>query len=203
MLVIAGGIALAIFYGMNPAWWGDPLVRAGQVLSLRSDLLTGQTATFGGYSSLTEALGGFFRQVFVNPPQYYEIPAWGGYIAEPIARYESSIWHGISVGGSVVGGVVLLVLTVIGGVAAMGRKLALTQAVSDNSTAQQKANSVALRIVILVWALAMFVTTAFLTPIEWQRYYLPAYPAVGLLGALGVVRLIQVFRDRFKPAITQ
>ncbi|MEO8395282.1 MAG: phospholipid carrier-dependent glycosyltransferase [Chloroflexota bacterium] len=196
MLLVAGVIALGVFYGMNPAWWGNPVTRAGQVLALRSDLLTGQTAAFGGYSSLSEALSGFFRQVFVNSPQYYEIPAWAGYIAEPIARYESSVWHGISIGGSVLGGVVLLVLTVLGGGVAMGRKLALTQVYSDISTAQQKAERRSVRILIFVWALAMGVTTALLTPIEWQRYYLPAAPAVGLLAALGLVWLIQRVRNR-------
>ena len=191
MLLVAGVITLAIFYALNPAWWGDPVTRAGQVLSLRSDLLTGQTAAFGGYASLTEALSGWFRQVFVNAPQYYEIPAWAGYIAEPIARYESSIWRGVSIGGSVVGGVVLLLLTVIGGVALMGRKLALTQAVSDISTAQPRAERQACSILIGVWALAMLLTTALLTPIEWQRYYLPAAPAVGLLAAMGLVWLLR------------
>ncbi len=196
LLLVAGVIALAIFYAMNPAWWGDPLTRAGQVLSLRSDLLTGQTAAFGGYASLSDALGGFFRQVFVNSPQYYEIPAWAGYIAEPISRYESSFWKGISIGGSVLGGVVLLLLTALGGVAAMGRKLALTQVYSDISTAQQRSESRAVRVLIFVWALVMLATTALLTPIEWQRYYLPAAPAVGLLAALGLVGLIQMVGNR-------
>ncbi|MBI1256912.1 MAG: phospholipid carrier-dependent glycosyltransferase [Chloroflexi bacterium] len=197
MLVVAGVLALVVFYGMNPAWWGDPVTRAGQVLAMRNDLLAGQTAAFGGYSSLSGALSGWFRQVFVNTPQYYEIPAWAGYIAEPIARYESSIWRGVSVGGTALGGVILLALTAIGGVAVMGRKLALTQAVGDISTAQQKAQSVSARVLILVWALAMLATTAFLTPIEWQRYYLPAYPAVGLLGAAGLVWVVQRVRKGF------
>ena len=180
MLVVAGVIALGVFYALNPAWWGDPVTRAGQVLALRRNLLAGQTATFGGYANFPDALGGFFRQMFVNLPQYYEIPAWAGYIAEPIARYESSPWHGVSLGGSVIGGVVLLALTLIG----------MWATLSDRKL------PVSARIVICLWAVAMLITTALLTPLEWQRYYLPAYPAVGLLAAKGIAGLIR----RYRPA---
>ena len=190
MLLVAGVIALGIFYALNPAWWSDPVTRAGQVFGLRADLLAGQTATFGGYANLSEALSGFFRQVFINPPQYYEVPAWASYIAEPITRYESSIWHGISLGGSVVGGVVLLALTVLGGATLLWRKLAETQADNVTITAQPGSETQAERWLVVLWALAMLLTTALLTPIEWQRYYLPATPAVGLLAALGFVRMI-------------
>ena len=186
LLIAAVVIALGVFYALNPAWWGDPLSAAGRSWRC-APICFGADGSFGGYANLGDALGGFFRQVFVNSPQYYEIPAWGGYIAEPIARYESSIWHGVSIGGSLVGGVVLLVLMALGFAESMGRKLALTQAVSDISTAQPRAETRSFRLVIVVWALAMLVTTALLTPLEWQRYYLPAYPAVGLLAALGLI----------------
>src|SRR5690606_35171994 len=99
-LIAAGVIVLATFYALNPAWWGDPLARVGQVLDLRADLLAGQTAAFGGYASPADALSGFFRQVFVGLPQYYEIPAWQSYIGDQIIRYEASLWRGVSIGGS-------------------------------------------------------------------------------------------------------
>ncbi len=138
---------------------------------LRADLLTGQTAAFGGYASPGEALGGFFRQVFVNPPQYYEIPAWGGYLADAIARYQNTVWAGVSLGGSTVGGIGLLALTGIGG----------WSLVSDRKVPDRT------RWLIGLWALVMLISTALLTPLEWQRYYLPAYPAVGLLAASGLI----------------
>ena len=81
----------------------------------------------------------------------------------------------------------------------LGRKLALTQAVSDIATAQQSTEIRSVRIVIFVWAVAMLLTTAFLTPIEWQRYYLPAIPAVGLLAVLGMVEVIRKVRGVFNP----
>lgn len=55
------------------------------------------------------------------------------------------------------------------------------------------ATSGAIRWVIGVWALAMFASTALLTPLEWQRYYIPAYPAVGLLASYGAVWLVRRF----------
>ncbi len=181
LLVVAGVIALGIFYALNPAWWGDPVTRARQVFDLRADLLAGQTATFGGYANLSEALAGFFRQVFVNLPQYYEVPAWGNYIGDPIARYESTLWHGISIGGTVVGGVALAALLLVGfGALVVGRK---------------RSDKQAIQWLIGVWALAMLASTALLTPVEWQRYYLPAYPAVGLLAAYGLVWLIALVRQ--------
>ena len=70
LLILAGVIAALVFYALNPAWWGDPLGRLSYVLNMRGDLLAGQTAAFGGYANLPDALGGFFRQVFVNLPQY-------------------------------------------------------------------------------------------------------------------------------------
>ena len=171
LLGVSALLVLAVFYALNPAWWGDPLGRAGQVLDLRADLLEGQTAVFGGYANPADALGGFFRQVFVALPQYYEIPDWASYIADPIARYEASPWRGVSVGGSVVGGIVLLALTLVG-LWALWRDRRAPGAV---------------RWIVGLWALAMLATTALLTPLEWQRYYLPAYPAVGLLAAFGLV----------------
>ena len=182
-MVLAGVLALIIFYVLNPAWWGDPLTRAGQVLDLRADLLAGQTAAFGGYANLADNFGGFFRQVFVALPQYYEIPTWAGYIADPIARYESTIWHGVSLGGSLIGAVVLLALTLVG----------LWRLWRDRVTDR------AVRWLIGVWALVMLLTTALLTPLEWQRYYLIAYPAVGLLAAYGAAGLVDFVR-RYKPA---
>ena len=184
LLLLAGGITLILFYALNLAWWGDPFARLSEVLRLRTDLLAGQTAAFGGYASLGEALAGFFRQVFANLPQYYEVPAWANYIAEPIARYEVSVWRGVSLGGSTIGGIILLILVVIGFYALV----------------RNKTTSQATRWLVGVWALMMFASTALLTPLEWQRYYLPAYPAVGLMAAYGIVWLARRISARYSAA---
>ena len=178
LLGIAGLVALGVFYALNPAWWGDPITRVGEVLDMRTRLLTAQTADFGGYTDLTDALAGFFQQVFINQPLYYEVPAWSAYIAEPIARYEASPWHGVSLGGSIIGAGLLMALTLIG----------------LYGVARAQSASGAVRWLIGLWALAMLVSTALFTPLEWQRYYIPAYPAVGLLASFAIVWLTGHYR---------
>lgn len=179
-LVGAGVIALIVFYVLNPAWWGDPITRAGQVLDDREALLDLQIAIFGGYDGFGDALAGFGRQVFVGVPQYYEAPAFEAYISDQIARYEASPWRGVTPGGSAVGGIVVALL-VTAGVWALLR-----------------ANDIpaSTRWLIGVWALAMAATTVLLTPLEWQRYYLPVILAVVLLAALGAWRLARTLRAR-------
>jgi hypothetical protein len=178
-LVCVGVIAVLVFYILNPAWWGDPLARAGQVLERRQELLTEQVTIFGGYNSMGGALAGFWRQVFVGQPQYYEVAGWENYIGDQIARYEASPWRGITIGGSTVGGLILLVLV---GFAIW-------------ALLRSKVIAASTRWLIGVWTLVMFATTALLTPLEWQRYYLPLYPVLGLLAALGVWWVAQTIRQ--------
>lgn len=171
LTLLAGGVlAGLVFYALNPAWWGDPLGRAEYVLDMRQRLLTGQTAAFGGYADVSQTLGGFFRQVFVGLPQYFEVSVWENYIAEQIAAYESGPWRGISLGGFAFGGLIVLVLCIVGLVIlALRRTLPLR-----------------VRVIALVWPAAALVSVLLLTPLEWARYYLPALPVGGLLAALAV-----------------
>jgi hypothetical protein len=180
-LSVASLLAFAVFYMLNPAWWGDPLARAGQVLERRQELLSEQTAVFGGYDGFGEMLAGFGRQVLIAQPQYSEAPGWGSYIGDQIARYEASPWRGLTMGGAVVGAFALGALVIVGVWTLLWAK--------DIPTST--------RWLIGVWALTMIVTTALLTPIEWQRYYLPVYPVMGLLAAAGgwsIIRVIQRVR---------
>jgi len=50
------------------------------------------------------------------------------------------------------------------------------------------------RLLIGLWSLVIVVTILFLTPLEWQRYYLPVFPVLGLLAALGVTEIIRRVR---------
>lgn len=177
-LLLAGVIAWAVFYLLNPAWWGDPIGRASTVLALRENLLEGQSAAFGGYPNFGDQVGGFLRQTMVVQPQYYEIAGWENYIGDQIARYEASPWRGVSVGGSVLGATILFVIMAVGIWAIL----------------RYKRIRAAVRALIGIWMLVMALTTLLLTPLEWQRYYLPAYPAVGLLAGLGVSRIAAAAR---------
>jgi hypothetical protein len=170
-LAAAGALALAVFFAATPAWWGADVPRAiADILVWRQELLTAQARDHNGYAEpITHAMG-FARQVFLARPQYFEVRAWRDFpvISEQIARYEASPWSGVAIGGSPAGaGVVLLLLGA--GVFALLRDPALALAV---------------RLPVSVWAVVMGVVV-FVSPVEWQRYYLPFYPVVGLLGAYG------------------
>jgi hypothetical protein len=179
-LACAGLIALILFYALNPAWWGDPIGRASEVLTMRQSLLEGQTAFFGGYNGIGDALGGFFRQTFIGLPQYYEVSGWENWIGDQITAVESSVWRGVSLGGGMVGGLILLVLVMFGCI----------RLFIDRKTAGTT------RWIIGVWAGMTFLAVLLLTPIEWGRYYLPALPAVGLLSAFGLTGVIHNVRRR-------
>jgi hypothetical protein len=140
--------------------------------------LNEQTALYGGYGGLGDALAGFLRQTFVAQPQYFEVSGWESTIGDQIARYESSPLQGITIGGSPVGAVILGALVVIG----------------IWTLVRNRTIPVSTRWLIGTWMLAMVVTTALLTPIEWQRYYLPVYPAIGLLASLGAWWIIRTIR---------
>lgn len=168
-LLVAGIISLVTFYILNPAWWGDPVSRAGQVLDRRQQLLNEQVTYFGGYNGAGDALAGFLRQMLFNQPQYFEAPGWENYIGDQIARYEASGLAGLLINGSVVA-------AILGGLVIAGFWALL----------RDRSIPVSTRWLIGVWSLALFLTTALLTPLEWQRYYLPAYPALIVLAALGV-----------------
>lgn len=173
--ILASILALIVFILLNPAWWDDPIARVGTVLHLREELLAGQTAAFGGYVDFADKFAGFLRQSFLVLPQYYEVSGWQNFIGDQIARYEASVWRGVSIGGSFLGAFILCVMIAIGVWALLrGRKTRL-----------------AARWLVGIWALAMLVLTLFLTPIEWQRYYLPIYPVIGLLLGLGLSRILQ------------
>lgn len=160
--------AAAVFYALNPAWWGDPLARAGDVLALRQDLLAGQTAAFGGYADAGAAWRGFWAQAFVTPPQYYEVTGWEIYLAAQIRAYESSLWRGLHIGAAL-----FVPLVLIGAWHVLHK--------SERP----------LRLLIGVWALVIILSVLLLTPLEWQRYYLPIYPPLVLLAGMGCARIIE------------
>lgn len=180
-LAIAAAIVFGTFFALNPAWWGDPAERAQLILKLRQDLLAGQTAAFGGYANFGDQLAGFLRQSFVVLPQYYEVSTWQSFISDQISRYEASLWRGVSVGGSVVGALALCGIMAAGvwGLFTLPRTQVTREAAGG------------IRWLIGLWGLVIILSTLVLTPLEWQRYYLPVYPVIGLLAGLGIDTLIQ------------
>lgn len=169
-LSVAGIGALGIFYAFNPTWWLNPLDSARTVLQLRSELLTGQVAFFGGYATFGEQLTGFWRQTFIGAPQFYEIPAWEGYIGDQITAYQTSPWGGLAWGD--VGGVILALFALIGGIALSRRRDASAW-------------------VFGLYAVGAMLAALLFTPLEWARYYLIGMPAVYGLAATGAAFLLR------------
>ena len=173
--LVAVVIGAALFLVLNPVWIGRSPVGLGRaVLAERKDMLQSFVAVYGGYPDAASQAAGSFRQTFIVEPQYFEVPKFGPPIAEQIGSYERSRLAGISIGGSVVGGFVVLCLVLAGAVRFGYNPLAR----------EQKA-------VIAIWCLASALPILILTPLEWQRYYMPVFPVVALFGALGCVDLAE------------
>lgn len=184
-LMIAGFLAFCVFYVLNPAWWGDPVGRLGYVLNARTELLEGQVNTFGGYDGFGDQFAGFLRQTFIVAPQYYEVDTWREWIAAPIVAYESSIWRGVSLGGSVAGVLVVISLMSIG-----AWSLVMKSSIERG-----------IKFIIGLWVTGTLLFTLLLTPLEWQRYYLLAYPIVGLFAAVGIRAIwTKFYSDNPEPA---
>lgn len=178
-VLLAGLAVVLIFLLLNPAWWGaGPLEVGRYVLDLRAQVLQTQLDAFGGYEGFADKLGGFWRQVFVMRPQYYEASNWAGFIGDQIMTYEASPWAGLVLGET--GALLIGVLTLIGA----------------GSLWADRARDPGQRGVILLWVLATWAGVLLLTPLEWQRYYLPALPAALLLAGIGVGHVGRVVWSR-------
>jgi len=182
-LVGSGLLALFVFYSLNPAWWGAPMERASEVLRLRSEILELQVEQFDTYFTLSDQINGLLNFVFVAQSQYFEAPTWSLYpaIMEQIQAYEQSLWSGIAIGGSSIGGLIVSILVGIG-------VLHLIWNTGVPTT---------YRWLIILWGIGIFVITFILTPLEWQRYYLPIYPFIGLMLGYSIYTLTTSLWKRF------
>jgi hypothetical protein len=180
-LILAGVLSLLIFYALNPAWWSNPMARAAEVSDMRLDFMQSQQDAFGGYDTVADRLNGFWRQTFMLQNMYAEtdVDNFRENLVDDIAAYEASSYGGLIITNPVLP-IIFAGLTVIGMIA-----LWLDMTVSAE-----------LRFMLGVWIASMFVLTLLLTPLEWQRYYLPVFPAIMLLIGLGVRSSFCLIRHR-------
>jgi hypothetical protein len=170
-LLVAALVVIGVFFLLNPAWWGGDPVQIGQtILQWRTELLDIQTQLPGAYTDSADQSAGWLRFVTNMQPQYYEIDTWGDIPAmqTQIAAYAASPWTGVTMGGA---GVVVALLALVGAL------LLLIGVPAQPPTT---------RLILIIWALAMVAVT-WSSPLAWQRYYLPVYPAIALLAAYGPV----------------
>ncbi|MAU09006.1 MAG: hypothetical protein CL607_04230 [Anaerolineaceae bacterium] len=176
-LFVAGLLTIAVFVAMNPSWWRDPLLAIDLVVQERTHLLEEQTTSLGGTYDLGERTNYFIRQALIAQPMYAEVDFFKPYITEQVAAYEANPWGGIVIGGSPIGAIVLTILAGIGGVMLVYKR-----------TSQAT--------LLLLWALGSIVFVIVSTPLEWQRYYLIAFPALALLASTGLWTPIQAWMGR-------
>lgn len=187
-IALAGGIMIAAFLLLNPAWWNAPTQLPGLVLEMRADLLAGQIEAFGGYRDFAEQVAGFFQFVFVGARQYFEVAAWAGYapISAQIAAYESSGWAGILfIGAAGRLGLLCLLMALLGAATLWRDKTAIAEH----------------RLLLLMWIGGTALFTLTITPLPWARYYLPLLPALIILVAQSLVALARwLWRNAKKRA---
>ena len=176
-LFVAGLLTIAVFVAMNPAWWRDPLLAIELVVQERTHLLEEQTTSLGGTYDLGERVTYFIRQTLIAQPMYAEVDFFKPYITEQVAAYEASPWRGIAIGGSPIGALILTILAGIGG-------LMLARKRTSQAT------------LLLLWALGSIVFVILSTPLEWQRYYLIAFPALAILATISLWTPIQAWLGR-------
>ncbi|HYO87681.1 MAG TPA: phospholipid carrier-dependent glycosyltransferase [Candidatus Limnocylindrales bacterium] len=184
-MALAAVLAAVVFYALNPAWWGDPLARVREVLRLRADLLAGQTAAFGGYTGPLDALNGFLRQMLLPAPQYFEAAGWDADLAPQIAAYESSGLAGLMLPDFA--GAVLTLWLVALGLWALWRGRGLPAA----------------RWIVGVWVVSAMLGALLVTPIGWQRYYLPLYPSLIVVMGVGGGWLTNRLRESMNHSDTE
>ena len=165
-LAAAGGVALLVFLALNPAWWSDPLGMPDRVLTLRRQLLDGQVQAVGGYDDPLDRVKGLADEAFFAAPQYYELAYWRDFVGGDIADYEASGFAGRGT-GTVWG--VLLAAAFGAGVIALARRWREGPAWS-----------------VLVWGAGTALALVVLTPMQWQRYYLPLQPPLAVIEGIGV-----------------
>jgi 4-amino-4-deoxy-L-arabinose transferase-like glycosyltransferase len=176
--LVALGVAGLVYLALTPALWDAPLARFRLMLSLRAEVLRGQTsASLDAYPDAASRLGGLARLPFRAPPQFYEAPAFGedaGLQAE-IAAYRASPWAGFAL--PAVLGWALVALGV------WGADPRLPHA----------------RLTLGLWTLSLGGLTAILTPLAWERYYLLWTCALTLWAGVGLATL-PTFLACIRPA---
>lgn len=166
-LAAAGGVALLVFLALNPAWWSDPLGMPDRVLALRRHLIDVQVQAVGGYDGPLDRVRGLADETFFAAPQYYELGYWHAFIGGEIADYEAS---GLAGRGT---GALWGVLSVVASGAGM---IALARRWREGPVWG-----------VLAWIAVTALALLALTPMQWQRYYLPLQPPLAVIEGIGVV----------------
>jgi hypothetical protein len=162
--VIAGLVAIAVFFVLNPTWWNAPLKAPGEVIRLRTRLLSVQIPSGSAYNGVGDQIAGLIR-LPASAPQYYDIKkGWSEWLVEPIRAYEATPFTGIPWDAL---GIVVYPLLFIGIIVAV---------------AARRGPQLVFVVVALFVAAAHFV----FIPMAWQRYYMPLTVIWAVAISLGI-----------------
>ncbi len=194
----SGALALLIFFLLNPAWWSAPLVVPGEVLRLRQDLAVGQVQQYGGYTSTTQRVAALLTDVF-RAPQYYEDQrGWPQWIAPQIAAYEASglqgiAWSDVGIAALYVVTLGLGVLLGIRWIRRLRPRNALLVLISNYRS----------HIFVYVVLIIVFIGIYILTPLPWQRYYLPLAAPLAIVVGAALATAFSAFLSFVRPLVAR
>jgi 4-amino-4-deoxy-L-arabinose transferase-like glycosyltransferase len=169
-------LAIGVFLALNPAWWNAPLQVPREVLRLRQALLAGQTAAYGGYNNLSERALTMLREPFGDPQYYEDTKGWPDWIGGQIATYQASGLAGIRLG---ILSFLVVPLAAFGLYALFGLRGSWRRLFGAISV-------------------FVFVMVFILTPVPWQRYYLPLAVPWAVLGGLALSVLARWLQKGFR-----
>lgn len=170
-VAVVAGLALAVVMALSPFLWLNPLARLRDTFRDMNDVIAIQRIGHDSLQTPAERAGALVEQVFWTQTAYYEDAVWGEWVGDQIARYEATPLSGWR--RPPWARVVLGVAFVVG----VGRLLARP---SDDP-----ACNVA-RAVVLLWLAVTAGVNLLIIPFAWQRYYLPLWPGVALVEAVGL-----------------
>jgi hypothetical protein len=205
-------LALLLFYALSPALWNDAVARAGDLLAVRGEMLSIQTAVSGGGMTLPQRVEQIVVQPFIAPLAHYEAApfAEAAPIADEIARYMASPLSGVQFGS--VGGALLTLLAWVGiGVCVLKltprpplrvqRGGVGTQRVSDTEGVGTRYSASVNHIfpsgaIVLLVTLVVVIASLLANPLPWQRYYLPLMALMSVFAGVGVMAAVKVVGGR-------
>lgn len=185
-LFVSGVISITTMFALNPTWWNNPLVAIHDVIEIRSTLVNDvQRPMFDAFGKelhdINDRLSSMFVNVFVA-----EFDSFSYAQFEHGIIYNASHWDGVPVGGSTIGGILVIVITVVGLITFWRN-----QSISSEY-----------RWLISVWGIGTIMVSFLIIPFFWSRYYHPIVPFIAMMFAYGIYSLskqLMVFKHTTSP----
>lgn len=179
-LAVVTGVAVAVMMLLSPFLWRDPVARFQHIMEDRAMLVADQSRGRDTFDTLGESLVGMGQNLFWSAPAYAEDAIWiDEWVRQEILSYEASPLSGWR---RPAWARAMLIAAFAAGLA----DLALRRAVDDRARTVRRA--------VLLWLAISTAVNLIILPFGWQRYYLPQWPAVAAVQALGLAAAVRLAR---------